>query len=446
MKVHAGAIDPVPESRDAPACLWHPFADMARVPGREFVLDRGEGVWVFDREGRRYLDASGALWYCAVGHGRRELAEIAAAQMQRLAGYQIFDVLANEPALELAKRICELARMQGRSAVFFASGGSDGIDTAAKIARRYWTLLGEPSRRLIIARDGAYHGMHAYGTSLAGIEANATGWGPLVRDVTHVPRDDVGALERAFEQHPGQVAAFVGEPVQGAGGVYPPPRDYWRDVADLCRAHDVVLIADEVVTGFGRLGEWLGSHRYGIEPDMIVTAKSLSSGYMPIGAVVAAERILDVLWAEDAGPFRHGYTYSGHPVACAVALGNLRILDDEGLLQRVRELEPVLGDAFAALQSHPLVEEVRAVGLLAGVEISASARAAQPSIVEKVLLGARERGVLFRNLIGKTLQISPPFVIDPDELMVMASTLRETLDEVEAGLRPAAKSQAETGA
>jgi putrescine---pyruvate transaminase len=412
------------------ARLWHPFADMSTVSPREVVIERGDGVWVFDTDGRRYLDASASLWYCNVGHGRKELADVAARQMGRLAAYQIFDVFANPPALGLADRVCELAAMDGDCAAFFTTGGSDGIDTAAKMARRYWALADQPQRRAILSREGAYHGMNAYGTSLAGIEANAAGWGPLVREVVQVPRDSVAAIERALEEHSGQVAAFVGEPVQGAAGVYPPAPGYWSDVQALCRAHDVLLIADEVVTGFGRLGQWFGSHRYGIEPDMIVGAKGLSSGYLPIGVVIASPRICDMLWSRVAGPFRHGYTYSGHPAACAVALENLRILEEEGLLQRVVELEPKLRETIGGLGSHPLVQEVRVAGLLAGVEIAESARRKDTAIVERVVVGARERGVLVRNLLGRSLQISPPLVIEPQEIEQVASTLRETLDHL----------------
>jgi putrescine---pyruvate transaminase len=251
-----------------------------------------------------------------------------------------------------------------------------------------------------------------------------------VREVVHVPRDDVAAVERALEEYAGQVAAFIGEPVQGAAGVYPPAPGYWGGIQELCRAHDVLLIVDEVVTGFGRLGHWFGAHRYGIEADLIVGAKGLSSGYLPIGVVIASAGIRDMLWSPAAGPFRHGYTYSGHPAACAVALENLRILEEEGLLQRVAELEPKLQETIGGLASHPLVDEVRVAGLLAGVEIAESARRTDPAIVERVVVGARERGVLVRNLLGRSLQISPPLVIEPQAIDQIASTLRETLDQL----------------
>jgi adenosylmethionine-8-amino-7-oxononanoate aminotransferase len=416
--------------RQHTAALWHPFADMSSAPDHEVVIERGEGVWVYDAAGKRYLDASGALWYCNVGHGRAALAEAAAEQMRKLAGYQIFDVLANRPALELAERVRELAPLGEHSAVFFTSGGSDSVDTAAKIARRYWVLAGEPQRQIIICRQGAYHGVNAFGTSLSGIELNAAGWGSLVTQVIQVGRDDLEGLELALERHAGSVAAFIGEPVQGAAGVHPPAPGYWEGVQDLCRSHDVLVIADEVVTGFGRVGHWFASERYGIEADLIVCAKGLSSGYLPVGAVIVADRVREALWSADAGAFRHGYTYSGHPAACAVALANIEIIERERLPERVTRLEPVLEHQLGVLASHPLVEEVRVAGLLCGVELSAAARAQEPRLIERVITAARDRGVLVRNLVGATLQISPPLVIDEQQLELLADTLRESLDAV----------------
>jgi adenosylmethionine-8-amino-7-oxononanoate aminotransferase len=353
--------------------------------------------------------------------------------MRKLAGYQIFDVLANRPALELAERVRELAPLGEHSAVFFTSGGSDSVDTAAKIARRYWVLAGEPQRQIIICREGAYHGVNAFGTSLSGIKPNAAGWGSLVTQVLRVGRDDLAGLERALEEHEGSVAAFIGEPVQAAAGVFAPSPGYWDGVKDLCRRRDVLLIADEVVTGFGRLGRWFGSERYDIQPDMIVCAKGLSSGYMPVGAVIVADGVREALWSAQAGAFRHGYTYSGHPAGCAVALANIDIIENEGLVERTAQMESVLRAELGALAPHPLVQEVRVAGLLCGVELSAEARQNDPTLVERVVVDARSRGVLVRNLLGATLQISPPLVIEPQELRLLADTLRESLDAVAGG-------------
>jgi putrescine aminotransferase len=412
--------------------LWHPFADMSQVPGHEVTLVSGEGAWVSDDLGRRFLDASASLWYCNVGHGRGELADAAAAQMRRLAAYHTFDVFSNEPARELARRLAEMSPTGPGSAVFFTSGGSEAVDTAAKLVRRYWDACGQPERRLIVAREGAYHGMAAYGTSLAGIAPNRVGWGPLVREVVLVDAEDPEALNDVLDRHRGQVAGFIGEPVLGAGGVYPPTPGYWDRVQALCREHEVLLVIDEVVTGFGRLGTRFGCMRFGIEPDLVCAAKGISSGYAPLGAVLSGARVRDALWDPAVGAVRHGYTYSGHPTACAVALANLDILEREDLYERVRGLEPVLGERLAPVARHPLVEEVRTIGLLAGVELSAAARSATPDLTERVTRRAREHGVLVRNLVGHTLQISPPFVVTPDELTHLADVLQRSLDEVAA--------------
>jgi len=394
--------------------FWHPFADMSKVQGHEMSIVRGEGAWVWDADGNRYLDGTAALWYCNIGHGRERLADVAREQMSTLACYQTFDTTANEPVLALAEKICGLAELGEGTAAFFTSGGSDGVDTAAKIVRRYWRQQGSPERSMIVARQGGYHGMHGYGTSLAGIEANAADWGGLVPDIVHVPRDDVAALERTLAEHRGRVAAIFAEPVQGAGGVYPPVPNYWSDVQDLCAEDDVLVVADEVVTGFGRLGAWFASHRLGIKPDLLITAKGLSSGYMPVGAVIAAPKIVDMLWSEEAGVFRHGYTYSGHPAACAVALENLMVIEEEQLVDRVAELEEPFIAAFSRLSEHPLVAEVRAMGLLCAVQLTEEALA--DGALAATVANLRGEGVLTRALVGHSMQFSPPFVITEEEI------------------------------
>ena len=417
-----------------PQRLWHPFADMARVAGRELVLVRGEGAWLEDDRGRRYLDGAAGLWYCNVGHGRAELADVAAAQMRDLAAFSTFGAYANRPALELADRLAEIAPMDD-AAVFLTTGGSDAVETAGKIARRYWWLRGEPQRTIVVARSEAYHGMNAYGTSLAGIRPNAEGWGPLVTDVLHVPHDDAAELERVLAEHGDRVAAFIGEPVLGAGGVIPPADGYWEHVQRACAEHGTLLIADEVVTGYGRTGPWFACERFGIDADMVTTAKGLTSGYMPVGAVLCGPRVRDVLWSDTAGVFRHGYTYSGHAAGCAVALRNLEIIEREGLRDRVRALEPVLADALASLDALPLVDETRSVGLLGAVQLSAEARAEDPGLADRVAARLQEEGVLVRALVGHSLQISPPFVIAEDEIELLADRIRDVLEREAAGLR-----------
>ena len=405
-------------------CLWHPFADMAAVKDEEVVIVRGRGARVWDEQGREYVDARGGLWYAAVGHGRDEIADAAAAQMRELAAYDTFDRLANRPALELAERVSGLAPIPG-AAVFFGSGGSEAVDTAAKLARRYWHALGLPDKRVIVHRQHSYHGMNAYGTSLAGIAANREGFGTLIADVASVPYDDAAALRSLLEERAADVAAVIGEPVIGAGGILHPPEGYWAEVQELCRAHDVLLIADEVVTGFGRLGRWFGCERLGIEPDLITCAKAITSGYLPLGAVIASARVQEPFWTEPGRAiFRHGFTYSGHPAACAAGLANLDIIERDGLIGRVAEMEPLLARTLAPLADLPLVSEVRAgLGLLAAVEIDPEARAADPGLVERIVAGCRERGVLTRGLAGRALQISPPYVISEDEIAAVADAI-----------------------
>ena len=257
--------------------LWNAFANMASLAGHAVTIVRGEGSTVFDDHGRPYLDALASLWYCNVGHGRAELADAAAAQMRQLAAYQTFEPFSNQPAEALARQIAGLAPMPGAKVFFTPGGGSDAVDTAAKLARSYWRALGQDAKQITIARSHAYHGMNAYGTSLGGIPANTEPFVPLVSLVEHVAWDDAPALEKAIETAgAGRVAAFFCEPVVGAGGVYPPPAGYLASVREICRRHDVLFIADEVITGFGRTGAWLASERFGLDPDMITTAKGLS--------------------------------------------------------------------------------------------------------------------------------------------------------------------------
>ena len=415
--------------------LWHPFADMAVVKDAEVVIARGEGALVWDERGREYVDALAGLWYCSIGHGRSELADAGARQLKRLAGYNIFDRLANRPALDLAERVGALAPFSD-AAVFFTSGGSEAVDTAAKLARRYWHAVGRPQKQVIIHREHAYHGMNAYGTSLAGIPINREGFGTMIEAVASVPFDDASALERLLRERSATVAALIGEPVIGAGGILHPPPGYWPAVQRLCAQHEVLLIADEVITGFGRLGTWFGAERLGIDADLITCAKGISSGYQPLGAVIASPRVQEPFFSTPGSAvFRHGYTYSGHPVACAVALANIAIIERERLLEGVLELEGVLARAVAPLAGHELVSEVRAgLGLLAAVELEPAVREADPTLLERTVAACRERGVLTRGLAGRALQISPSFVIGADQIATIAKVIDDALTAVAATL------------
>ncbi len=408
---------------------WHPFADMHVVPGNEFVIDRGEGAQVWDTAGRPYLDATAALWYCNVGYGRREIVDAVADQMARLHAYSNFGPYATAPTMELAERLISISPIED-AAVFFTSGGSEAVETAAKLARRYWAVMGRPEREIIVSRENSYHGMAAFGTSLAGIPGNRAGYGSeLVGAVEHVASNDAGALAALLADHGDRMAAFIGEPVIGAGGVIPPAEGYWAEVSRLCQLHDVLLVADEVVTGFGRLGDWFATTTFGIQPDIITFAKGVTSGYIPFGGIFVGPRVAAPFWTEPTGAvFRHGYTYSGHAAGSAAALANLDIIVNDGLLERVGELSTVLSAHLQGLAGHPLVGGVRSIGLLGAVELADEAIASNPGIVDKVVAAARENGVLTRNLGGRALQISPPYVISPDQIEGITRGLRMALD------------------
>jgi putrescine aminotransferase len=416
--------------------FWHGFANMANVTSAdEVVVVRGEGCEVFDRDGRQYLDATAGLWYCNVGYGRHSIANVVERQMKELPAYSTFGLYANEPTLELCDRISELTPLPDGK-VFLTCNGSDAIDTAAKMVRRYWNEVGRAEKQVIIGRDHAYHGMDAYGTSLSGISANVQGFGQLVPSVAQVAYDSVEALATEIERlGPDSVAAFIGEPVIGAGGVYPPPDDYWRGVAEVCRENDVLLIADEVVTGFGRLGTWFACERYEFEPDLLVFAKGVTSGYMPLGGVVVGPRVQEPFWSGDGVVFKHGYTYSGHAAACAAALANLDILEEEDLVARVAAFEPEWVESVSSLADNPLVEEVRAVGLLGAVELSREELEARPGLLEEVVANARQEGILTRSL-PSAVHLSPAFVITEEQVDALMAGLSRALDTAREGASP----------
>lgn len=419
----------------ATTSYWNPFADVAALAesGRVTIV-RGEGSTVWDDAGTAYLDAIASLWYCNVGHGRAEIADAAAEQIRTLAAYQTFERYTTPATEALSAKVASLTHLPDAK-VFFTSGGSESIDTAAKLVRAYWRAVGHPDKEIVLSREHAYHGMNAYGTSLAGIPSNLDVFHPLVPTVERVAWDDAATLRAAIDRRgPDRVGAFFCEPVIGAGGVIAPPEGYLQEIQAICRDADVLFIADEVVSGFGRLGDWFASERYGIDPDMITAAKGLTSGYAPLGAVIVGPRVCEPFWSGTGAIFRHGYTYSGHTACCAIGLANLEIIEREGLRDRVRELEPVLDRILRPLEAHPLVSEVRAgVGLLGAVELDAGARAEDPGLLNRVVAGARERGVLTRGIRGVALQVSPPFVVTEAELEQVAAAFAGALDAAAAG-------------
>jgi len=413
------------------SAFWHPFADMSAVAGHDFVLASGDGAYVFDTAGRRYLDATAGLWFCNIGHGRAELGEAAARQMATLASYSNFGDLTTAPTLALADRLAALSGLDGAK-VFFTSGGSDAVDTAVKMVRRYWALLDQPERTTIITRTRSYHGMHVAGTALAGIPANRDGYGDLDLGVANCAWDDAEDLARVIAAcGPERVAAFFCEPIIGAGGVYPPPAGYLEAVRELCRQHGILFVADEVITGYGRTGAMFGSLRWDLKPDLILTAKGLTSGYLPMGAVIVGASVAEPFWTRPGLLWRHGYTYSGHATAAVVAMANLDILEGEHLVERVAEVQLAMAAALTPLGQHDLVHAVRAgVGLLGAVQLRPDALAERPDLGLQVVRRMRQAGVITRMLADGSVQLSPPFVVTRDDLQTIAQALDEALVEV----------------
>jgi adenosylmethionine-8-amino-7-oxononanoate aminotransferase len=412
--------------------FWHGFADMHTVADHEIVMASGDGAVLTDTNGREYIDATAALWFCNVGYGRREIADAVAEQLATLNAYSSFGAYTTEASVKAADRLAAMAPFPD-AVVFLGSGGSDAIDTAAKLARRYWDVVGKPEKRVIVSREHSYHGMHVMGTALVGIPSMKTGYGaPFVGDVAQVPAMDLDAVARLFEERGSEIAAFVGEPVIGAGGVIPPTDDYWPTINRLCREHDVLLVADEVITGFGRTGYRWGTERYGIEPDLVTFAKGVTSGYVPLGGVLVSKRVRAPFWDEPVpgAVFRHGYTYSGHSGAAAAALANLDILERERLVDRVKALEPVLDRAVRRLQGAPLVGEIRTVGLTAAVALKPEVLASDPTAPDQVIAAALRHGVASRVLRGHAVHISPPFVISEAQIDAMVDGIGNALEDV----------------
>ena len=409
--------------------FWHGFTDMSSISREPVTLVRGEGAYLFDSAGRRYLDGTAGLWFCNVGHGRAEIADAVRDQMSRLAAYSTFGDYTNEPAEQLAVRLAGLSPTVGGS-VFFTSGGSDSIDSAIKLVRRFWLALGRPERRIIVSREHAFHGGHLGSTGIGGIWQDREGFGDLITNTARVGWDSADDLRHVIEElGPDKIAAFVVEPIIGAGGVRFAPDGYLAQVTELCRAHDIVLIADEVVTGFGRAGHWFASHRFGLAPDILVCAKGLTSGYMPMGALIVGDRVAEPFYDGTAGAFYHGYSYSGHAAAAAGALANLNILEREALADNVLTLESQLPGLMEPLTSHRLVQEVRTgPALMAAVELTPEALETRPGMPAAVALAMRDAGVLTRALVGGQIQFSPPLIIGPQQVTEFVEAVLAGLD------------------
>lgn len=406
--------------------FWHPFADMTTVQHSPFIIDRGEGVYVYDEEGREYLDGAASLWYQNVGYGREEIIEAMDAQARKLAAFHTFIDYATRPPLDLADRIASVSPDPG-SKVFFGSGGSDAVDTAAKLARRYFAAIGQPQRTVFIAREWAYHGMHTYGTQLGGMEPNRVNYGgELVGDVIYVPYDDAEAVEKAVE-HAGadRIAGIFVEAVIGAGGIRPVSEDYLKSIRETIRQAGGLYISDEVITGFGRVGDWFAAKKWDLQPDIMTFAKGVTCGYAPLGGIVAASHIAEPFFTQPGNVFRHGYTYSGHSVACVAGLKVMEILERENLIARAAELEEELYQAFLPLEELPVVASVRrGVGALLAVQLDMGEDETLPA---RAAFACRDAGVLTRAMGGGALQVSPPFIITKEQVEEMARRFREGL-------------------
>lgn len=389
-----------------PPAFLHPFAsprqaDFIRIVG-------GEGSIIWDDAGNRYVDGMASLWYMNIGHGRPEMAEALERQARTLAAYHTFAPFSNEPAELLADRIVALVPEVG-GRVFLANSGSEAVDTAMKLARIAQREAGHPERTIIISREHGYHGVNYGGTSAQGISANRDGFGPFVDDVVNVPAGNVEMMAQVFEENPGQVAAVLTEPLQGAGGVFTPPDGYLDSLRTLCDAHGAYLIFDEVICGFGRLGRWFGAQHYGVVPDLITFAKAATSGYLPLGGVIVGSGPTAALEANEGFVLKHGYTYSGHPMAATAALVAIDIQESEGLVERAPLIGARLEAGLRSLLEDGLVTDVRGEGAVWAVTLDESRDAA---VVRDDIL---ERGVIVRPL-GPHLAMCPPLVITDDEV------------------------------
>ncbi|MEQ1599980.1 MAG: aspartate aminotransferase family protein [Methylotenera sp.] len=432
------------------AHYMHPFTDhkgLAEKGAR--IITKADGIYIWDSEGHKILDAMSGLWCVNVGYGRKALVDAASRQMQELPYYNSFFQTANIPAVKLAEKIVALAG-DNYSHVFFSSSGSESNDTNIKMVRHYWATLGQPERKVIISRNNAYHGSTMAGGSLGGM-GGMHAQGGVIPDIVHIEqpyhyglapnegRDSFGLRaaswleDKILEVGADKVAAFIGEPVQGAGGVIIPPKTYWPEIQRICDKYGILLICDEVICGFGRVGKWFGSQLLGAKPDLMTFAKGVTSGYLPLGGVVIGKQVAEVL-IEKGGEFNHGYTYSGHPVACAVALANIDIIEKEGLVDRVfNETGPYLAQKYAELAHHPLVGGAESIGLMAGFVLMRD-KAKHIAFDEEVGVGMICRGHCFSNglimrAVGDRMIIAPPLTITKAQIDEMMALIYKCLDK-----------------
>jgi len=452
----------------------HPFTDFKALAGKGTrVITRGDNIYLWDSEGQKILDGMSGLWCVNVGYGQQALIDAATEQLKTLPFYNSFFQTTTPPAIELAELLSQVTPPQFQH-VFFAGSGSEGNDTIVRMVRRYWDLLGQPERHIIISRNNAYHGSTMAGGSLGGM-SGIHAQGGVIPGIVHIEqpfwfahgkgrpapsrlkpdgsplggqeRSDVGAPmsrddfglqaarwldEKITELGADKVAAFIGEPVQGAGGVIVPPSTYWPEIQRICDKHGILLVSDEVICGFGRTGRWFGCETFGYRPDLMTFAKGVTSGYVPLGGVMVGDRVAKVL-IEQGGEFNHGYTYSGHPVACAVALANIRLIQRERLVERVRdELGPYLAKTFAAIAEHPLVGEVQTCGMMGALQLVRD-KASGELFDSALEVGMVCRGHCFDNglimrAVGDRMIVAPPLVMTTAQIDEMAALIRRCLD------------------
>jgi putrescine aminotransferase len=430
----------------------HPFSDAKALNGDGVrVIQRGEGVHIFDDHGRKYIDGFAGLWCVNIGYGRTEIADAVARQMNELPYYNTFFGTTTTPATLLAQKVCALAGPRFNH-VFFTNSGSEASDTWFRMARVYWSALGKTSKKVVIGRVNGYHGSTVAGASMGGMKYMHEQGDLPIAGVVHIgqpywyaeggdlsPEEFGLKVARELEAKIDElgednVAAFIAEPVQGAGGVIIPPSTYWPEIARICKARNILLVSDEVICGFGRLGSWFGYRHFGFEPDLAPIAKGLSSGYLPIGGVLVSDRVARVL-INDVGDFNHGFTYSGHPVAAAAALENLRIIEEEKLVERVRDdIGPYFATAWGSLADHPMVGEAVSVGLMGGLQLAADKatrrRFEKPDAVGSAVRNHALRNGLVLRATADRMLASPPLIISKDEIDTMVRIARQALDAV----------------
>jgi len=423
----------------------HPFTDFKSLGKKKSrIITRGDGVYIYDSDNNKILDGMSGLWCVNIGYGRQELVEAATEQLKELPYYNSFFQCATPPSIELAHLLKSITQPQFNR-VFYTGSGSEAIDTMIRVTRRYWELMDQPERKTIIARENAYHGSTIGGVSLSGMKMMHSQGGPFLSKIEHIGQpywfgsdrelssNDFGLKmaglleEKINEIGAENVAAFVGEPIQGAGGVIIPPETYWPEIQRICSQYGILLVTDEVICGFGRLGQWFGADYYQVQPDLMTFAKGVTSGYLPLGGVMVGDRVGDVL-IDKGGEFTHGYTYSGHPATCAVAIANINIIQSEKLIENVtQDIGPYLRKKWHSLSDHPLVGETRIAGLMGALELVAD-KTSLERFDKKIGVGTICRDVCVNNglvmrAVGDIMIIAPPLIITReqiDELMEKA--------------------------